>query len=109
MKLRIWACAAVVALLACAAAQAAPVTVNVRVEGSSATIFEGPVTTDGKQIDKGDGPHPCDGTNGRESLPAPTMTAALDDAPVPAGWEARGTRASRTSWSSESAPRRRTR
>ena len=87
MNLRIWACAAFVALLACATAQAAPVTVNLRVEGSSATIFEGPVTTDGKQIDKGDGQHPCDGTNGgAHSSPVPTMTAALDDAPVPGGW-----------------------
>ena len=78
---------AVVALLACATAQAAPVTVNLRVEGSSATIFEGPVTTDGKQIDKGDGPHPCDGTNGGANpSPVPTMTSALDDAPIPAGW-----------------------
>ena len=70
-----------------------PVTVNLRVEGSSSTIFEGPVTTDGKQIDKGDGPHPCDGTNGGANpSPVPTMTAALDDAPVPAGWGAHGTR-----------------
>ena len=65
MNLRIWAPAVLVALLACARPRwAAPVTVNLRVEGSSSTIFEGPVTTDGKVIDKGDGPHPCDGTNG---------------------------------------------
>ena len=87
MNLRIWACAALVALLACATAQAAPVTVNLRVEGSASTIFEGPVTTDGKQIDKGDGPHPCDGTNGGANpSPVPTMTAALDDAPIAGGW-----------------------
>ena len=87
MNLRIWACAALVALLACATAQAAPVTVNLRVEGSASTIFEGPVTTDGKQIDKGDGPHPCDGTNGGANpAPVPTMTAALDDAPIAGGW-----------------------
>ena len=49
--------------LACATAHAAPVTVQLRVEGSATTIFEGPVTTDGKQLDKGGGPHPCDGTN----------------------------------------------
>ena len=53
MTLRIWATAALVALLACATAQAAPVTVNLRVEGSTSTIFEGPVTTDGKAITKG--------------------------------------------------------
>jgi hypothetical protein len=87
MTLRIWAPAVLVALLVCATAQAAPVTVNLRVEGSSSTIFEAPVTTDGKQIDKGDGPHPCDGTNGGANpSPGPTMTAALDDAPIVGGW-----------------------
>ena len=87
MTLRIWACAVLVALLACATAQAAPVTVNLRVEGSSSTIFEAPVTTDGKTIDKGDGLHPCDGTNGGANpAPVPTMTGALDDAPIPGGW-----------------------
>ncbi len=87
MKPRIWAPAVLVALVACATAQAAPVTVNLRVEGSSSTIFEGPVTTDGKQIDKGDGPHSCDGTNGGANpSPVPTMTAALDDAPITGGW-----------------------
>ncbi len=84
---RTWAPAVLVALLASATAQAAPVTVNLRVEGSAATIFEAPVTTDGKQIDKGDGPHPCDGTNaGAHPSPVPTMTAALDDAPIAGGW-----------------------
>ena len=101
MNLRIWACAAlVVALLACATAQAAPVTVNLRVEGSSSTIFEGPVTTDGKEIDKGDGPHPCDGTNGGANpAPVPTMTAALDDAPIAGGLgRLMGPGVRRTSW-----------
>jgi hypothetical protein len=87
MVQRVWAPAVLIALLACATAQAVPVTVNVRVEGSSSTIFEGPVTTDGKAIDKGDGPHPCDGTNGgAHPSPVPTMTAALDDAPIAGGW-----------------------
>jgi hypothetical protein len=91
MTLRIWACAVLVALLACATAQAAPVTVNLRVEGASSTIFEAPVTTDGKQIDKGGGPHQCDGTSASPPLPpGPTMTSALDDASIAAGfsWEA---------------------
>ena len=48
MRRMVWAPAVLVALLACATAQAAPVTVNLRVEGASSTIFEGPVTTDGK-------------------------------------------------------------
>ena len=87
MTIRLWAAAALAALLVCASAQAAPVTVNLRVEGSTSTIFEGPVTTDGKAIDKGDGPHPCDGTNlGNNPSPGPTMTSALDDAPIAGGW-----------------------
>ena len=87
MFVRSWAPALLVALVGSAAAQAAPVTVNLRVEGSSATIFEGPVATDGKQIDKGDGPHPCDGTNGgAHPAPGPTMTSALDEAPIAGGW-----------------------
>jgi hypothetical protein len=73
--------AAIAVLAACAPAIAAPVTVQVRVEGATSTIFEGPVTTDGKPIDKGSGPHPCDGTNlGANPIPGPTMTSALDDA-----------------------------
>jgi hypothetical protein len=87
MTIRLWAAAALAALLVCASAQAAPVTVNLRVEGSTSTIFEGPITTDGKVIDKGDGPHPCDGTNlGSNPSPGPTMTSALDDAPIAGGW-----------------------
>jgi len=87
MTIRLWAAALLAALLTCASAQAAPVTVNLRVEGSTSTIFEGPVTTDGKVIDKGDGPHPCDGTNlGTNPSPGPTMTSALDDAPIAGAW-----------------------
>jgi hypothetical protein len=69
-----------VALLAPCVASAAPTTVQLRVEGGAATLFEGPVTTDGHAIDKGGGPHPCDGTNGGANpAPGPTMTSALDD------------------------------
>lgn len=68
---------------ACANAVAAPVTVTLRVEGATQTLYEGPVTTDGHQIDKGDGPHPCDGTNGgANAAPGPTMTSALDDSGI---------------------------
>jgi hypothetical protein len=71
---------ATVALLVPATAPAAPTTVKLRVEGGATTLFEGPVTTDGHAIDKGDGPHPCDGTNGGANpAPGPTMTSALDD------------------------------
>ncbi len=70
--------AAIAATLAMSgAAAAAPVTVDLRVEGATQTIYEGPVTTDGKSIDG----HPCDGTNlGANPNPGPTMTSALDDA-----------------------------
>jgi hypothetical protein len=61
------------------AAQAAPVTVNLRIEGASSTIFEGFVTTDAKTIQG----HSCDGTNGGANpTPGPTMTSALDDASI---------------------------
>jgi hypothetical protein len=75
---------AVLALLASASASAAPATVQLRIEGSATTLFEGPVTTDGHAIDKGDGPHPCDGTTRTtpplNAGPGPTMISALDDA-----------------------------
>ena len=65
-----------IAVAGCANALAAPVTVDLRVEGATETLFEGPVTTDGHQIDG----HPCDGTNGNANpAPGPTMTSALDD------------------------------
>jgi hypothetical protein len=68
--------------IAAPAAAADPVSVNLRVEGQSQTIFDGPVTTDGHQIttQSGGGPHPCDGTNGgAHPAPGPTATGALDD------------------------------
>ena len=46
-------------------ALALPVTVNLRVEGPTATVFDGPVTTDGHAVTTAAaGTHPCDGTNG---------------------------------------------
>jgi hypothetical protein len=87
MLQRSWTLAVLLVLLACETCVAAPVTVQLRVEGATSTIFEGPVTTDGHVIDKGDGPHPCDGTNaGAHPAPGPTMTAALDDAARVAGF-----------------------
>ena len=68
--------------IAAPAAAADPVSVNLRVEGQSSTIFDAPVTTDGHHIttQSGGGPHPCDGTNnGAHPTPVPTATAALDD------------------------------
>lgn len=76
---RILALAGLLAVAACANALAAPVTVDLRVEGLTQTLFEGPVTTDGHDIDG----HPCDGTNGGVNpTPGPTMTAALDDSGI---------------------------
>jgi len=80
--------ATALAVSAPAAAQASPVTVNLRIEGSSSTIFEGPVTTDAKTING----HPCDGTNGgANATPGPTMTSALDDASIVHGFPWSGT------------------
>jgi hypothetical protein len=71
----------VVLAIAAPAAAADPVSVNLRVEGQTQTIFDGPVTTDGHQITtQSGGTHPCDGTNnGAHPSPGPTATAALDD------------------------------
>jgi hypothetical protein len=70
------------------AALAAPVSVNLRVEGATQTIFEGPVTTDGHAVTTATGgTHPCDGTNGGVNPSAgPTATAALDDAATLGGF-----------------------
>jgi hypothetical protein len=71
----------------CAPAWGAPTTVQIRIEGATSTIFEGPVTTDAKSIDKGDGPHACDGTNaGANPQPGPTVTSTLDDASLGVGF-----------------------
>ncbi len=71
-----------VSLAAPAAAGAVPVTVNVRVEGPTRTVFDGPVTTDAHDVTTAmAGSHTCDGTNGAaEPAPGPTATGALDDA-----------------------------
>lgn len=85
MKLHRLGTLAVLALLALAApAAASPVTVNLRIEGSAGTVFEGPVTTDAKMITTAaGGTHECDGTNGSTSNPpGGTPTTALDDASI---------------------------
>src|SRR5215211_6873539 len=81
--------AALLLLLAAApAADALPVTVNLRVEGLNRTVFDGPVTTDAHVVTTtAAGPHTCDGTNGAaEPEPGPTATGALDDAAKLAGF-----------------------
>jgi hypothetical protein len=77
--------AALIALALAAPSFGAPVTVNLRVEGSTQTVFEAPVTTDAHLVDGGDGSgaHQCDGLNadpGKYSGPGPTVTGAFDDA-----------------------------
>ena len=75
-------------LSAPAAADAVPVTVNLRVEGLTRTVFDGPVTTDAHPVTTATaGTHVCDGTNGgAEPVPGPTATGALDDAAKVAGF-----------------------
>ena len=76
------AIALVITGVSATAANAAPVNVNLRVEGASRTIFDGPVTTDGHTITTASsmGAQPCDGTNaGAFPSAVPTATAALDD------------------------------
>jgi hypothetical protein len=75
-------------LAAVPSASALPVTVNLRVEGPTRTVFDGPVTTDGHDVTTATaGTHKCDGTNGgAEPEPGPTATAALDDAAKLAGF-----------------------
>jgi hypothetical protein len=78
------------------AAFAAPITVNLRVEGATQTLFEGSVTTEGEMFEtpstKGV-PHPCNysenGASGGEftngGSPSGTPTTALRDAALATG------------------------
>ncbi|KAF5374444.1 hypothetical protein D9615_009101 [Tricholomella constricta] len=56
--------------------------VNLRIEGDTGTIFEGPVFTQGHDVETASGgTHHCDGTNlNANPAPGPTATSALDDA-----------------------------
>src|SRR5689334_21307586 len=79
--------------LACPAsvAAAAATKLDVRIEGRTGTLFEGPILTEGHSVHsyKGAGgseaedlaEHPCDGTSkGKYPTPGPTPTAASVDA-----------------------------
>jgi len=91
MRIRGALVATLLCLFAPAAAAAAPVTVNLRVEGAAQTIYEGRVTTDAKVIAQS-GSHPCNGTNGGASTtPGPTLTTALDDAAASGAFSWAGT------------------
>ena len=89
----------VTSLVACAlalttsTAHATPTEVNVRIEGRTQTLFEGPILTEGHDVSsyKGDGgneaedvaEHPCDGVNELDpgnTEPGPVPTAASVDA-----------------------------
>jgi hypothetical protein len=78
-------------LLLCAPALATPIVVNLRVEGSNATLFEGPITTDAESIAtaSSEGPHACDvkdnGANGGFGASSATATTALRDAAAVTG------------------------
>ena len=87
---------AVLALLVPASvAAAAPVTVNLRIEGATQTLFEGPVTTDANdalQTASSGGPHPCNvgqNTTPNSAVRAGNATTALDTAArgIPGGWD----------------------
>jgi len=58
-----------------------PIMVNLRIEGSATTIFEGSVVTRGHNVTTpSGGNHHCDGTNNNANpLPGATCTSALDD------------------------------
>jgi hypothetical protein len=66
-------------------AQAAPTQVNVRIEGKSETLFEGPILAEGHEIEASSDTQerPCDGINPNDpenTTPGPTPTAASVDA-----------------------------
>ena len=68
MKLTVIA-GTVAGLLAVASpASAAPVTVDLRIEGATRTLFEGPVTTDTAPFVASDGPHECGTTPTRGAV-----------------------------------------
>ena len=73
---------AVLALLSSVLAEDHPTSVNLRIEGSTNTIFEDSVETRGHNVTTvSGGNHHCDGTNNNENpSPGPTCTSALDDA-----------------------------
>ena len=58
-----------------------PTLVSLRIEGSTNTIFEGPIVTRGHDVTTpSGGTHKCDGTNFNANFfPGPTCTSALDD------------------------------
>jgi hypothetical protein len=85
-------------LVPASVASAAPVTVNLRIEGPTSTVFEGPVTTDVRPFQFTTGAdtasHGCDATaanGGTSNTPVPTRGAALAAASVAAPFSTSGT------------------
>jgi hypothetical protein len=84
-----------VSLIASANALASPVTVNLRVEGSTSTLYEGPITTEAETIEtaSSNGAHPCnytengssEATEGDGGSPSGTPTTALHAAAIKSG------------------------
>jgi hypothetical protein len=75
--------ALLITVLAAPGALAAPAEVDVRIEGRSETLFEGPVLTEGHKVKalSDAEPHSCDGlNNGKNPTAGPTATAASVDA-----------------------------
>jgi hypothetical protein len=75
--------AALIVMLTASVVCATPTQVNVRIEGKSETLFEGPIWTEGHDVEASSDAeeHPCDGTNNKQhSTPGPTATAASVDA-----------------------------
>jgi len=75
---------ALVVVLASVLAQNKAAWVNLRIEGSTTTIFEGQVHTNGHNVTTvSGGNHHCDGTNGGANFfPGPTCISALDNASI---------------------------
>ena len=93
LGLAVLAIACALAAAPASAADNSPITVHVRVEGKTKTLFDGRVKTHGHKLDgnDGSGPHKCNGTNaGAHPTAGPTLLAAFDDARRKAGitWNA---------------------
>ena len=87
--------AGLLTLVLAAPAVAAPVTVDLRIEGKERTLYEGPVTVDVRTFRfTGDVEHRCDTTQGDGapgSAPAPTRGGVVTQAAEQAGFSLRGT------------------
>jgi hypothetical protein len=88
--------AVLVTLVAATPAAAAPVTVGLRVEGPTKTVFEGPVTTDVRPFKFTDSAttYACDGTvatGGTSPAPVPVRNGALITAAEQHGFALQGT------------------